>query len=119
MVFEQRLLNSGAVLSLSSLVHLGIEFECCARLAASLGPREDEYTLEDIAEAVEAVAPAFEVIDDRNSAYPLDLLSLVADNSWNEGNVLGEFKMSWPDLATAKSMVECEGSLMRVSGERY
>jgi len=108
-VFEKRLHASGATLSLSSLVRLGIEFECCARLGTSLAPRPQPYTLAEVSAAVEAVCPAFEVIDDRNSDYPLDLLSLVADNSWNEGNVLGEFKTSWPDLATATSVLECDG----------
>lgn len=111
-VFEKRLHRSGATLSLSSLVHLGLEFECCARLGEALGPRADPYTLEEITAAVEAVAPAFEVIDDRNSAYPLDLLSLIADNSWNEGNVIGEFNSSWPDLASARSTLECDGKVI-------
>jgi 2-keto-4-pentenoate hydratase len=111
-VFEKRLHANGITLALSSLVHLGIEFECCARLGRDLVPRQDEYGLEEVGSAVEAVAPAFEVIDDRNSAYPLDLLSLIADNSWNEGNVLGKFASSWPDLARACSILECDGKVI-------
>lgn len=108
-IFEKRVHNSGVALSLARLGRLGIEFECCARLGASLAPRGKPYTLAEISAAVDAVCPAFEVIDDRNSDYPLDLLSLVADNSWNEGNVLGEFKNFWPDLGTATSVLECDG----------
>ena len=111
-VFEKRLHNSGVVLALSRLGRLGIEFECCARMGTSLAPRAQPYTLEEVSAAVEAVCPAFEVIDDRNSDYPLDLLSLVADNSWNEGNVLGEFKSTWSDLGTAKSVLECNGKVI-------
>jgi 2-keto-4-pentenoate hydratase len=111
-VFESRLHRSGVTLSLSKLVHLGIEFECCARLGTSLPPRDRPYEMYEVAEAVDAVCPAFEVIDDRNSDYPLDLLSLVADNSWNEGNVLGEFRSSWPDLGGAKSILECNGKVI-------
>jgi 2-keto-4-pentenoate hydratase len=55
------------------------------------------------------VAPAFEVIDDRHSPYPLDLLSLVADNAWNEGIVLGEFQEHWPELASVRAVVERNG----------
>jgi 2-keto-4-pentenoate hydratase len=112
MVFEKRVYRSGVTLPLSSLVHLGIEFECCARLGKSLGPRAQEYTMAEIEDAVDAIAPAFEVIDDRNSAYPLDLLSLIADNSWNEGNVLGQFTGQWPDLAAARSVLECNGKVI-------
>jgi len=111
-VFESRLHRSGVPVSLSKLVHLGIEFECCARLGTSLPSRGRPYDLDEIAAVVDAVCPAFEVIDDRNSDYPLDLLSLVADNSWNEGNVLGEFKGTWPDLRAAKSVLECNGRVI-------
>jgi 2-keto-4-pentenoate hydratase len=108
-VLEKRLCSSGARLSLSSLMHLGIEFEICVRLGRSLAPREQPYELDDVAQAVDAVAPAFEVVDDRNSAYPLDLICLVADNAWNDGLVVGQFQPSWPDLAAARGVVECNG----------
>src|SRR4029079_10442638 len=111
-VLERRLCASGTRLSLSSLIHLGIEFEICVRLGRALAPREHAYTLEDVTQAVDAVAPAFEVVDDRNSAYPLDLLSLVADNAWNDGLVVGPFQSSWPDLAAARGTVECNGKVV-------
>ena len=111
-VFEKRVHRSGVSLSLSRLGRLGIEFECCARLGNALAPRGKPYALDEVAAAVGAVCPAFEVIDDRNSDYPLDLLSLIADNSWNEGNVLGEFQSTWPDLRTATSVLECNGRVI-------
>src|SRR5215472_16389108 len=67
-VLEKRLSPSGARLPLSSLMHLGIEFEICVRLGRTLAPRERPYSFDDVAQAVDAVAPAFEVVDDRNSA---------------------------------------------------
>ena len=111
-VLESRLQPSGARLRLGDLVHLGIEFEICVRLGRSLAPRETPYDMREIAEAVNAVCPAFEVIDDRNSAYPLDLLSLVADNAWNEGIVQGEYRGSWPDLAAVSGTVERHGEVI-------
>jgi len=111
-VFADRVYKSGVTLSVSKLGRLGIEFECCARLGTSLAPRGRPYGLDEVSAAVDAVCPAFEVIDDRNSDYPLDLLSLVADNSWNEGNVLGEFRTSWPDLANTPSILACNGKVI-------
>ena len=111
-VLEKRLLRSGARLRLSDLVRLGIEFEICVRLGRSLGPRNTQYEMHEVADAVDAVAPAFEVIDDRNSPYPLDMLSLVADNAWNEGIVLGDWRAAWPDLAAARGTVECNGQVI-------
>jgi 2-keto-4-pentenoate hydratase len=109
-VFERRLLASGARLRLADLVRLGLEFEICVRLGRPLPARAQPYTLAEVTAAVDAVAPAFEVIDDRNSPYPLDTLSLVADNAWNEGLVLGEWRTSWPDLAAARGTLECDGA---------
>jgi 2-keto-4-pentenoate hydratase len=37
------------------------------------------------------------------------MLSLVADNAWNEGIELGEWRTSWPDLAAARRVVELNG----------
>jgi 2-keto-4-pentenoate hydratase len=111
-VLEQRLARSGTRLALSSLIHLGIEFEICVRLGRGLPARTQPYSLEDVAAAVDAVAPAFEVVDDRNSAYPLDLICLVSDNAWNDGLVLGEFEKSWPDLAAVRGVVECNGKVV-------
>ncbi|HTS52510.1 MAG TPA: fumarylacetoacetate hydrolase family protein [Burkholderiales bacterium] len=108
-VLQSRVQPSGVQLRLGDLVHLGIEFEICVRLGRSLLPREKPYAMREVAEAVDAVCPAFEVIDDRNSAYPLDLLSLVADNAWNEGIVMAHYKASWPDLAAARGTVERNG----------
>ncbi len=111
-VLASRLKPSGVRLRLRDLVHLGIEFEICVRLGRSLAPRGAPYEMHEVAQAVDAVCPAFEVIDDRNSAYPLDLLSLVADNAWNEGIVTGEFRSAWPDLAAARGMVERNGEVI-------
>lgn len=111
-VLADRLAKSGTRWRLSSLVRLGIEFEICVRLAQPLPPRATPYALEDVATAVGAVCPAFEVIDDRNSPYPLDMLSLVADNAWNEGIVQGEYVKSWPDLAAASGVVELNGEVI-------
>jgi len=108
-VLASRRQHSGIVRRLSDLVHLGLEFEICVRMGRDLPPREAAYGMDDIAAAVGAVAPAFEVIDDRHSPYPLDLLSLVADNAWNEGIVLGEFQEHWPELASVRAVVERNG----------
>lgn len=111
-VLRNRMQPSGTRLKLSDLVHLGIEFEICVRLGRSLAPRTTPYAMDEVAQAVDAVCPAFEVIDDRNSAYPLDLLSLVADNAWNEGIVTGRYHNTWPDLAAARGVVERNGELI-------
>ncbi len=56
-------------------------------------------TAEMIAPHIGGVCAAIELVDDRNADYAnLDVLSLLADNSWNGGIVLSEFATKWPHL---------------------
>ena len=87
-----------------------MEFEIAVRLKRDLVPSGDVPTLADVAAAVDAVCPAIEIVDDRSADYrALDVLSLIADNSWNAGIVLGEFVRDWPDLATIEGIVSTDG----------
>ena len=91
-IFGRRVMHSGAKLSLSGYGRLGVEFEICARLGRDLEPRAAPYTRADVAAAVDGVCPAVELVDDRHADYSvLDVRTLVADNSWNAGVVLGDF----------------------------
>ena len=98
-ILSDRALQSGATLRSGDYGRCGVEFEIAVRIGRDLQPGGPVITLEDVEAAVEAVAPAIEVVDDRNCDYAsLDVLSLVADNAWNAGVVLGEFRTSWPSL---------------------
>jgi 2-oxo-3-hexenedioate decarboxylase/2-keto-4-pentenoate hydratase len=106
-VLADRVGASGAVLDPKSFGRLGIEFEICVRLGRDLPGGELPYMagpdrLGDVAAAVDSVCAAVEVIDDRNADYAaLDAISIVADNSWNAGIVLGPFRSPDLDLAAA------------------
>lgn len=107
-VLASRLHRSGATVRAADHGRLGLEFEICVRIGADLPPRPAPYTAAEVAAAADAVAPAVEMVDDRHCDYAtLDVLSLVADNSWNAGVVLGEWQPVPPDLA------ECLGVVMR------
>eukprot|EP00667_Euglena_gracilis_P013004 EG_transcript_13389 len=50
------------------------------------------------------------MIDDRAADYKrVDVFSLIADNSWNAGLVLGEFKTTWPALENATGVERRDG----------
>jgi 2-keto-4-pentenoate hydratase len=105
-VLADRVLASGARLNVSEYGRLGLEFEIAVRLGRDLGRDGGPIGLDEVAEAVDAVCPAIEVVDDRGCDYKtLDVLSLVADNSWNAGMVLGEFRGDWPDLAAIEGII--------------
>lgn len=98
--------RSGARLPASAHGRLGVEFELAVRLGRDLPADRGAPSIAEVRAAVEAVAPAIELIDDRGCDYAsLDVLSLVADNAWNAGIVLGEFRGDWPELAGVEGVV--------------
>lgn len=109
-VFGRRVMQSGARLSLKDHGRLGLEFEICARLGRDLPPRAEPYSRAEIAAAVDGVCAAVELIDDRNADYAtLDVATLVADNSWNAGIVLGEIVTPPAALEAVEAIVYQDG----------
>ncbi|MEQ8496001.1 MAG: hydratase, partial [Gammaproteobacteria bacterium] len=109
-VLAPQLLASGAAIARDDYVHLGLETEIAVRLGADLPAAGAPYTRDTVAGAVAAVCAAIEVVDDRAADYAVtDIGSLVADNSWNEGVVLGSFREEWPDLAGVTGHVLSNG----------
>lgn len=109
-VLDDHVHASGDVLHASGYGRLGVEFELAVRLARDLRADDGTPTLEQVAQAVDAVAPAMEVVDDRNCDYArLDVLSLVADNAWNAGIVLGTFVRDWPALDAVEGVAQVVG----------
>jgi 2-keto-4-pentenoate hydratase len=99
-VLSKRVLRSGAAVKISDFGRLGLEFEIAVRIGRDTTPRSSVYSAETIASHVDAICAAIELVDDRAADYTgLDVLSLLADNSWNGGIVLSEFRDTWPDLA--------------------
>ncbi len=107
-VLEDRLKGSHQEIVLSDYGRAGIEFEVGVRLGSDLGASPSR---DDVAAAVESVCAAFEIIDDRNADYAaLDLRSVLADNSWNAGAILGLFGPPPSDLAAVVGTVSLNGS---------
>jgi 2-keto-4-pentenoate hydratase len=109
-VLAARVMQSGVVLQAERYQHLGLEFEVGVRLGRDLPRDEAPFTRERVAQAVGGVCAAVEVVDDRNADYStLEALSLIADNSWNAGAVLGAFSGSWDNLEAATGIVQLNG----------
>lgn len=98
-VLTRRVHRTGASVRRSDFGRLGLEFEIAVRIKSDIGATETPCTAATIAPHIDGVCAAIELVDDRGADYTnLDVLSLVADNSWNGGIVLSEFKSKWPDL---------------------
>ncbi len=77
-----------------------------------LEPRGRALGFAEVAEAVDAICPAIEIVDDRRADYRnLEVLSVIADNSWNAGIVLGDFVRSWPELKSIEGIVAMDGTI--------
>ena len=113
--------HSGVQLDHTQYGRLCIECELAAVLRKSLLSKQAPYSREQIADAVDTIAPALELVDDRNADYGTiaDLvLTLIADNAWNAGIVLGPALQDWRhlDLANLHGTVMVNGE---TEGEGY
>ncbi len=91
---------------------LGIECEIALRIGRPHDGPGDAASRDSAAAMIDGAAAAFEVIDDRNADYgALEVVSLVADNSWNEGLVLGPVQ-PLPDLAGLEGVLRVNGGIV-------
>ncbi len=85
-----------------SFHHVGVECEIAVRLSEDLPESNAPYERSTIAPAVEAVMAGIEVVDDRWVDYTrMDVATLIADDFFGAGGVLGEPVTSWRDLDLA------------------
>ncbi|MFN0318017.1 MAG: 2-keto-4-pentenoate hydratase [Burkholderiales bacterium] len=113
--------RTGTKLDYANYIHLGIECELAATLGRDLPASGVPYTREQIAQAVETLAPAFELVDDRHADYKKIaslIFTLIADNAWNGGIVLGPATKKWRDLdlESIRGVVQINGA---VAGEGH
>jgi 2-keto-4-pentenoate hydratase len=89
-IFERTVHQSPATLRLTDYQHVVIECELAVRIGRDLPAGAAPYTAQTVQPAIGAVMPAFELIEDRNADYKqTGALSIIADNCWNAGIVLG------------------------------
>ncbi|MGO9700974.1 MAG: 2-keto-4-pentenoate hydratase [Xanthobacteraceae bacterium] len=111
-VLQDGVHKSGASLRASGYGRVGLEFEIAVRLGRDLHPGGRDLAFAQVAEAVDAICPAIEIIDDRHADYRnLEVLSVIADNSWNAGIALGDFVPTWPELAFLEGVVSMDGTI--------
>jgi len=98
-----------------------IEFEIAVRLSRDLPATQQPHTAVSVIDAVEAIAPAMEIADDRHADYSQLArlgLYLVTDNAWNEGAMLGRFDKDWKRLLDAP-LPHAQDGLGRLRGEVF
>ena len=89
-VFAARVYASPATIAKADFINVRIECELGVRLGRDLPKAAAPYTRESVRPAVSHVMAAFELIEDRFADYRSSkALSLIADNAWNGGIVIG------------------------------
>jgi 2-keto-4-pentenoate hydratase len=110
-VFADRVLAAGGAITLANHVHLGMEFEVAVRMTHTLHGAGDAHSAASIAASVAGYAPAYELVDDRHADYTqINAFSVIAENSWNAGVILGEF-VQMELLASAKTQLWIDGEI--------
>ena len=98
-IFATRVHTSPATITKADYINVRIECELAVRLGRGLPKSSTPYTRESVRTAVTHIMPAFELIEDRFADYKTSkALSLIADNAWNGGIVLGAAKPLPADL---------------------
>lgn len=98
-IFAGDIATSPATIRADDFIRLGIEFELAVELNSDIAPQTSAHTARSVCTCIAAVRPAFELIEDRNADYAqLDPLTLIADNAWCGGVVLGQELVNWRDL---------------------
>ena len=112
-VFWGLVRNSPATVVSSDYGRLGAECEVAVRLAHDLPASGAPYNRGQVTAAVEAAMAAFELVDDRSADYSnIHFFSLVADNAWNAGVVLGPDVAAWRDVDLGNA-----SGVMAINGE--
>lgn len=88
-IFAKTVHASPFTLRLADHINVVVECELCVRLASTLDSTTP-YTAATVASAIKGLIPAFELIEDRRAVYKeTKVHTLIADNAWNAGVVLG------------------------------
>ena len=113
-IFSRTIHRSPAKLHADDFVNLRIESEIALALGADLPASRAPWTRERIAPAVAGAMAAFELIEDRNADYATtQASSLIVENCWNGGIVLGAPKPVPVDaLVGIKGRLTLGGKLM-------
>jgi 2-keto-4-pentenoate hydratase len=90
MIYGGTIQASPGTLTKSRFMNPVIECELAVRLGRDLPAKAEPYTDAEVRAAIGSVMAAFEIIEDRNAVYKeSDARTLIADNAWNGGIIIG------------------------------
>lgn len=114
-IFERQVHEDGGTVARADFRRLGIETEIAVRLALALPPRPLPYSRAEVGEAVGEMMAAIEIVDDRYTDFTtVGAATLIADNAFDAGSVLGSPAPDWRrlDLAALTARTFEDGTLL-------
>src|SRR5215468_4047204 len=107
-IFSKLVHVSPARVDVAAYHHLGVEFEVAVRVADDLPASGGPWSRASVAGRVAACLPAFELVEDGDADYKtLDAFTLVAQNTWNGGVVLGAPSVDWRAVDLENAVTRC------------
>ena len=109
--FRDDIHQSPAQVEVSGFRHMGLECEMAFQMARDVAPGT-AHSAETVQDLIDEIRPAFELIEDKDADYAaIDALTLIADNAWCGGVVLGTPLEDWRggDLNTLVAVLHQEG----------
>lgn len=93
---DAMIIEQDASINLTNYVHPRAEPEIAFKLKA---PLAGKVTKQQALEAIEAIAPAIEVIDSRYKNFKFSLADVIADNCSSTGFVIGQWQSADADIS--------------------
>jgi 2-keto-4-pentenoate hydratase len=104
-IFAKTIHASPARIKKSDFVNLRVESEIALKLGQDMPASRAPWTAESVVPFVSGAMPAYELIEDRNAVYTeTNAVSMIVENCWNGGVVIGE-----PKPVTVKDIVAVSG----------
>ena len=98
-IFKNEIYKSPINIELKNYHSLGLEFEIAFEISKDIDPKISKKNNFNIIRYLSNAYTCLELIDDRNASYDkLDPYSLIADNAWSSGIILGEKIVDWKNL---------------------
>lgn len=105
------LVDDASTIAFARYVHPRVEPEVAFLLGRPLAGRVSSV---EAAAAVEAIAPALEIIDSRYENFKFSLTDVVADNSSSSGYVIGNWNDASLDYANLGMILEIDGRPVQI-----
>lgn len=113
-IFDTTVQHKTGQFDFDSFLHVGVECEIAVRLGSAILAAESPHSLDSVSNAVGAIFPAIEIVDDRYVDFVArepDWRTWLADDFFGAGIVLGEPVARWSGL----DLAALNGS-MRING---